>query len=378
MSETCLLESFEDVRYPGTFDLDSGSIPSGLAWIHGSHMRIACKTARIRTLRVFTGRRDKYPCYDGMVIDAVQLPELDQALTRMQERKDLKEKRAHTKAQLALEHSTFIRRILDDGRHARYSHVRLATSRAGLDHDNLDPGLVKRIEAFLSGACLMDLFHTLSHTTKSNIWSMFPPGKRPPVNTNKGHLILSYIVDHAHHFQISENERLACVQRAHVARVLLTLSTRLQTTLTPWHLDGDDWRRTSVPLVQGLPWIIRQHVFRHACLGKPWNPEFITDRLAHHELCRSPHRRSPLVETCQQRFINTTACWDPLDPFRHLPHAVLEYVCTFLHANDLVPMIESSRSLAEACVCWFRRPHARDPAACSIDSCPPQKRRRLF
>jgi hypothetical protein len=65
-------------------------------------------------------------------------------------------------------------------------------------------------------------------------------------------------------------------------------------------------------------------------------------------------------EPCEDRCVNTNACWYRYDMFANVPRDILEIVCTFVCQEDVLNMIDASRSLAYACCHWIRRTHTKD------------------
>jgi hypothetical protein len=203
--------------------------------------------------------------------------------------------------------------------------------------------------------------------TKAALRSLFSPDRMPPMSTTRAKMLFLYIIELAQRFEIYDGERTASVHRAQLALFLTALSTQLPmgapgSSLTPSDLESAAWRDRDVRAVRGLPWSVREHVFHHACSAQPWKPMFVADRLARNELVHIQKRRSVFVTICEDRFVNTTVCWYRNDPFVQVPRDILEFVCTFVCQRDLLNMIDSSRSLADACCHWIRRVHTKDPS----------------
>ena len=364
------LKSFESDRYSGTIDAAHEPFPSVLTWIHGNRMATACANAVIPTLRVFIGMEYGYPCFSGMAIDSAELPALYVALGEMQSRCNVKNIRIQLHTRRIQEETTAIHEQLARDHADRRRIVETALSTAGLTED-LDPGLAARIDGFVSGTSLLRSFCALNtgaeKASKEKIWTLFEAsGTRPSMTTPRSQMLRLYMLDCAGRFLVSTQERLASIQRAQVIHQLTTLSTQLRicVPVTLSQLGSAAWRNDSVRSVHGLPWIVRDHVFRHVCQRAPWKPAFVADRLTRYELVRIPGRQSLFVDACEHRFVNTRVSWYRNDPFLCIPRALLELVCTFVCRQDMIPLIDSSRTLATACCLLFRRPHAQDSLRC--------------
>ena len=104
------------------------------------------------------------------------------------------------------------------------------------------------------------------------------------------------------------------------------------------------WLDPCVRTIQGVPWIVREHVCKYVTSAGSWDPSFVADRLARCALFRSTPR-SMFVDRCEHRFVNTVATWCRTDPFEQVPIAVLALVCMFVGRQQL-DVIDSSRLLA--------------------------------
>ena len=372
------LEAFHSILYPGTMEMGGhGPLPMGLTRIRGHDSGIACRMGQIPKLRIFVGIHGGYPRYDGMAIDSSHVSRFEHEVQAMEERRSSRERRTELRAFHFNKESTDLRKRLTADTGLRKQAVHLAKSAAGLQdlQDNLDPGLALRIDHFVSGRSLLDLFHeqTIPGPSKlimSTLRGLFPPDQVPTRGIRRNMLVFAYIMYRAQQFEISETERIASVARARLARLLIglchepPLKQQLcgEQPLTPADLEGGSWRDQAVYSVNGLPWIIREHIFRHVSSGRPWHPVFVADRLVRSTLFLPPKRQSGFVTVCVYRFINTPVCWYRKDPFAYIPRDILEIVCTFVDQEDMTSLIDASRSLVTACCHWFRRWHATDPA----------------
>ena len=179
-------------------------------------------------------------------------------------------------------------------------------------------------------------------------------------------MLCLYIYTLAQRFDISDQERTKSIRRAEIARILSSTQEHLSLLLTPADPESAPWRHRSVRTVRGIPWSIREHVFHHAYSGTPWKTAFVDDRLARNTKVEKQQRRSVFVTACEDKFVNTSACWYRKDRFAQVTRSILELICTFLHQQDILHMIDSSRSLADACCHWIRRVHTRDPPRTGI------------
>ena len=370
-----VLEVCHNTLYPGTMDGHGhGPLPVGLTRIRGHESGIACRMGQIPTLRIFVGIHGGYPRYDGMAIDSSHVARFEQEVQAMDERRSSRERRMDLRAFHSNKESIDLQERLSMDTDRRKQIIHLAKSVAGLQ-DDLDPGLTLRIDRFVSGRCLLDLLHeqTIPGPSKmimSTLRGLFPPDQVPALSIRRSKLVFAYIMYKAQQFDISEQERIASVARAQRACLLTGLCGELQlsceTPLTPADIEGDTWRDQAICLVKGLPWIIREHIFRHVSSGRPWQPVFVADRLTRSTLFLQPKRQSVFVTLCVHRFINTPVCWYRKDPFVYIPSDILEIVCTFVDQKDMKSLIDASRSLASACCHWFRRWHATDPASTRV------------
>ena len=173
MGDTNLLDSFQSSLYPGT--IAATSLTPELTWIRGHRSGIACKTAGIKTLRVFVGFRSSYAEYDGMAIDSLDLPRLQDALTAMDDRRDAKETKVRLSKGLVDEQLTALQHKVEDSCDARRLLVQVAKSNAGLTI--LDPQLARRIKHFETGDMQVSVFRELfmgpKKATKALIRSPF-------------------------------------------------------------------------------------------------------------------------------------------------------------------------------------------------------------
>jgi hypothetical protein len=150
----------------------------------------------------------------------------------------------------------------------------------------------------------------------STLRGLFPPDQVPDRGMRRSTLVFAYIMYKAQQFEISETECIASVARARLACLLTGLCTVSplkqlygEQPLTPVDLEGGSWRDQAVYSVKGLPWIIREHIFRHVSSGRPWHPVFVADRLTRSTLFLQPKRQSGFVTVCIHRFVNTPVCW---------------------------------------------------------------------
>jgi hypothetical protein len=237
--------------------------------------------------------------------------------------------------------------------------------------------LVLRIHGFESGQSLLEQFRDMmtmtgvGRLTMSQIRCLFPPQQRPSTNLRRIGLVSEYILYCAGRFEITGVECEASVSRSRVAHRLRDLQgLPIQSvdqidngSLTPEDLEAADWRDRTIRSVHGLPWIVREHIFRHVSpLSRPWHPVFVADRIDRLGWCRPEHHRTKSVvgTSCEDRFINTPACWYRPDPFVYIPSDLLELVCAFVGLRDTACVIDASRSLAMACCGWVRRVHSMD------------------
>jgi hypothetical protein len=372
-----VLETFHSTMYPGTMYMDGyGPLPVGLTRIRGHESGIACRMGQIPTLRIFVGIHGGYPRYDGMAIDSSHVSRFEHEVQAMDGRRRSRERRTDLRAFHANKETTDLQERLMADTGLRKQVVHLAKSVAGLAdvQDNLDPGLALRIERFVSGRSLLDILReqTIPGPNKmimSVLRKLFPSDQVPIRGIKRNSLVFAYIMYMAQQFEISENEYIASVARSRLACLLTGLSDGPplkqhlcgESPLTPADIEGDPWRDQSVQSVKGIPWIIREHIFRHVSSGRPWHPVFVADRLARSTVFLPPKRQSGFVTLCVHRFINTPVCWYRKDHFAHIPRDVLEIVCTFVDQKDMTSLIDASRPLATACCHWFRRWHATDP-----------------
>ena len=362
-----LLASFESAKYAGSIDLSYRGMPLGLTRIRGQQSSVACRKMMLPTLRIFVGFQSRYPCFDGMAIDTTDVPTLETEMKAMDERRHAKHQHGQQRQCLLANQAISIQTYLESDEHARVQMVQQATADKGLV-EHLDPALSARIDLFVSGQALLDMFRSLNagpqKATKASLRALFPSHERPPVCTKRADMLVRYIVSQKPtKFDISDEECRSSVRRAVLASSLGELSTRQGwPKLTPADMESSAWCNPAFVTVKGLPFIVRTHVYSYACCSRPWKPVFVADRLDRNTwittMAATQKQSSVFVEKCTNTFINTLSCWYRRDTFRNLPRAILEFICSFLcQTDDVLHMIMASRAFATAAVHWFRRPN---------------------
>lgn len=368
------LVSFQSMAQTGTIEVyGDETIPSGLTWVRGHHHGIACRTAGIPTLRVLVMSDGPMSStrVDGMAIDSSHLSRLQTELRAMNGRRTVRQQRTQGKTHRIATHSRILTARLNTDRLIRCRLVQRARVGVGLPMD-VGPVLLSRMDRFESGQCLIEQFQRMmtatgpDRLTMLQLRQLFPSHLRPSTNLRRIHLISEYILYCAQRFEITDVECTVSVNRTRVDNRLKAVSGQLRLrdilTLTPEDLETNHWRDRTVRSVYGVPWIVREHVFRYASISaRPWHPVFVADRIGRLQLCRREQRRPDFVDLCEDRFINTPICWYRSDPFLEVPQDLLELICTFVDRRDATNLIDSSRSLAMAFCRWVRRLLPTDP-----------------
>jgi hypothetical protein len=370
------LESFQSMVHTGTIEVCGyETFPSGLTWVRGNHHGIACRTAGIPTLRVLVVADVPMSStrFDGMAIDSSHLPRLQTEMRAMNGRRTVRQQRTQGKTHRIATHSRILTARLNTDRLIRCRLVQRARDEAGLSMD-VGPVLSSRMDRFESGQSLLEQFQGMmtmngpDRLTMLQLRQLFPSHRRPSTNLRRIQLISEYTLYCAQRFEITDVEYTVSVNRTRVADRLKAVSRQLRPreiiTLTPEDLEANHWRDRTVRSVCGVPWIVREHVFRYASISaRPWHPVFVADRIGRLQFCRREQRRSSadFVDLCEDRFINTPICWYRSDPFLDVPQELLELICTFVDRRDATNLIDSSRSLAMAFCRWVRRLLPTDP-----------------
>ena len=328
--------------------IDLAQLPDGVVHLHGVQAGVACRMAKVPTLRRAVGFSGAYPSFDGFVIDRLDEPAYQEAAARM--RQNVID-RLH-KRRRALERQRDHQRLLD-ARAAQLKPRWRSLAQTTLDRHALDivhPDVRTRISDWTDGSVFRENYHTYMEThTREQLRQL--TGR----SSTKHELALSAAEIMCDKHELSRREIRQCREwksqydRARaVAEAYPSPAFDLQ-TVHKW--PSKTYHGT-------LPLVLAYHFHRHILTGAPLRHAHIADRLERQGLLGTAGNKE-----CADICINTPWTWYRRDYlFRLVPTAVLTRVLDFLSTPDVTSAIHASRELGYA--------------ACSTKPSKPSKRPR--